>query len=341
MPDQRRPENLQDLEKLVYEWETQQYDPETRKPYGAVLEEIRFHGDHRYWQFTPALADRPTFEERLADWISNCWPNAVHQKILLQLIPHLQFVDRDDLIALYRAAFNGPIYRWIMNQVNINLLEEPAAIHQRVDEAVHQTWFCPITDSMDIAQFHHANEISGKSYRPAWRDLSEFGDVEKIRKYVAKNNVHRLVLLEDFVGSGTQVRAPIRFAIDALSPQVPIMVCPLVISEAGIEPIQAFAGNAAFTFEPVFTVPAQVHVHESPTAGEEPLLTEVRQVVINTFPRVRTPMPWESGDLAYAFGFGSLGMLLVLYTNCPNNTLPLIWHESPQWKPLFPRVSRS
>lgn len=38
------------------------------------------------------------------------------------------------------------------------------------------------------------------------------------------------------------------------------------------------------------------------------------------------------------YGFGGAGLTLVLNTNCPNNTLPAVWHSSGNWYPLFPRV---
>lgn len=38
------------------------------------------------------------------------------------------------------------------------------------------------------------------------------------------------------------------------------------------------------------------------------------------------------------WGFGESGLDLVLNTNCPNNTLPIIWHDYNEWIPLFPRI---
>lgn len=46
----------------------------------------------------------------------------------------------------------------------------------------------------------------------------------------------------------------------------------------------------------------------------------------------------NKGGPAY-YGFGRAGLTLVLQSNCPNNTIPLIWHSFNGWYPLFPRVS--
>ncbi len=46
----------------------------------------------------------------------------------------------------------------------------------------------------------------------------------------------------------------------------------------------------------------------------------------------------EKGGPKYCYGFGEAGLTLILQANCPNNTVPLIWHSCNEWFPLFPRV---
>jgi len=46
----------------------------------------------------------------------------------------------------------------------------------------------------------------------------------------------------------------------------------------------------------------------------------------------------RKGGAAY-YGFGRAGLTLVLQSNCPNNTIPLIWHSYNDWFPLFPRIA--
>jgi hypothetical protein len=43
-----------------------------------------------------------------------------------------------------------------------------------------------------------------------------------------------------------------------------------------------------------------------------------------------------------AFGFMETGSSFVSYSNCPNNTLPMVHHQpvTGGWKPLFPRSAR-
>ena len=45
----------------------------------------------------------------------------------------------------------------------------------------------------------------------------------------------------------------------------------------------------------------------------------------------------EGGSAEY--GFNRAGLTFIIQSNCPNNTVPLIWHSFNDWFPLFPRVS--
>jgi hypothetical protein len=42
-------------------------------------------------------------------------------------------------------------------------------------------------------------------------------------------------------------------------------------------------------------------------------------------------------DSDYVSGFGNCGLLLAFRHGCPNNSLPVLWHEGKSWKPLFNR----
>jgi hypothetical protein len=39
------------------------------------------------------------------------------------------------------------------------------------------------------------------------------------------------------------------------------------------------------------------------------------------------------------YGYGGAGLTLVLQSNCPNDTIYILWHDYDGWYPLFPRVS--
>lgn len=305
-----------------------------------LLREILFHDERRYWQFTPTQTGHGAFPERLYAWLTNGALMEGDAATLLRLVPEVQFVDRDDMLTLYRAAFEGPIQRWLMDILDLSFALPEDELRSRIRAGVGATWFCPVTDSFDIGQFHHANGLAGKDQRPPWRILKKFADGNKVRTYMNRESLTHLVLMEDFVGSGVQAGGPLEYAAKLL--RCPILFVPLIVTARGLERLLDLARRYShIRVEPVFVLPAQVQVEETTTEGEYSLFTAVRDIVTRTFDVVRQPTPPETEALQEPFGFKGIGALLVLHTNCPNNTLPLVWHGAPEWRALFPRISRS
>jgi len=328
------------LTRLVFELDAAQYDPETRPERSAadLLEEVSFLQQHRFWQYTPGQF--VLFERRLWLWVSNPGVTPADVRTMLELVTSIQFTDRDDMVGLYRTAFRSQIMRWLIEQAGWTLEQMIHAGESDIRHLVKETWFCPITDSMDIGQFLRTNEIGGNSERPAWKILRRFGSFERVHEFVAARGYKRLVLLEDFVGTGTQAVGPIRAALSEL--KVPVLFCPLTVSETAINRFERrFSGHPRFTFSPVHVIPTSMHVFRSPVAGEPELFTRIRDLVLRTFDIVKIPQAAELDAPRYPFGFNRIcGLLLVQHTNCPNNTIPLVWHDAPNWNALFPRVSR-
>jgi len=142
------------------------------------------------------------FAFRLRDWLDSA-PNEDDQKILFQIVPRIFFIGSNEYASLYRAAFNGPIARWLIEQVGLQI--DASNIQEKIREELESTWFCAITDSMQIAKFYHINNIEGTDLRPDWRVLNTLGSATKISDFMKDKKLKRIVLLEDFVGSGSQM----------------------------------------------------------------------------------------------------------------------------------------
>jgi hypothetical protein len=138
------------LDHLIYELDSSQHDPESRPDRSAaeLREEVVYLAQQRFWQYTPAQL--VPFERRLLSWLQNSQVEKQDLRTLLETAATLQFVDRDDLAGLYRGAFRGPIVRWLVEQEGWLLDAIMDAGEQDLRTLVAQTWFCPVTDSMDI-----------------------------------------------------------------------------------------------------------------------------------------------------------------------------------------------
>lgn len=294
---------------------------------------IQYLGRKVFDDYEPSQFDR--FEDRLDRWLHNLDDDADRQT-LFRLLNRLFFIGRPEFESLCRAAYHGPVLRWLVEQLDIGIAD-PRAM-ELLDAGVTETWFCPITDSMRINSFLKVNRLVGKSHEPDWRSLRKFADPAKIRGYIATNDIQRIVLLEDFVGSGTQMKSAIEFAA-SISDNIQILACPLVTCPAGCEAgVSLAAGYCNVSYEPVMEIAGGMLIKAESQPGEPPLYGLVRALIKKVRGRLNAPEPDPESQKYH--GFKNTGAVVAMYSNCPNNSLPIIWDDHEQWQALFPRLKR-
>ena len=270
------------------------------------------------------------FADRIDDWLDN-FPEDADRRAMYRLLPRIFFIGRDQVNSLSRAAFNDIACRWVVDRAEIDLLAEDT--QEQLDRALLHTWFYPITDSMKINTFLKMNGLGGHEIRPDWLSLSQLGDPKKVREFLIDQKIERIVMVEDFVGSGSQMSEAVLFAAETL-PHTPKLVIPLVCCPAGLKVgLDLATGRDGLFFEPVLTLREDLFVLKEPREGEPAEFAAAR--------RLSAEMAKDFGKKwADPFGHNDTGALVVLHTNCPDNTLPLIHDEGPNWKAIFPRIPR-
>lgn len=292
-----------------------------------------------HWLFSdyePAVGPGPNFMKRLSDWLANI-KDEEEQKILFELVTHIFYVGREELNVLYREAYQTIFARWIIDQIakdfTLNTLEE-------LNTEIANTWFCPFSDSLRINQFYHINDIPGThDNRPDWKSLRTFADIEKLKNYISCKKIKRIVLLEDFIGSGDQISTTIDFITNNL-PNTPVLIIPLIICPIGMEAVsQRAKTNPNIQITPVLCIPANYFVHEIEANNELLLFKKVNSLAKTTYPQVCSSTNYNAVPYG-PFGFRKTGGVIVLHTNTPDNTLPLLHYKSETWNPLFKRHKR-
>jgi hypothetical protein len=173
--------------------------------------------------------------------------------------------------------------------------------------------------------------------------LRQFGSEKRILDYVAENEIKRIVLLEDFVGTGTQARKAIEFAgnLRPASP-IPVLVVPLVICPKAEQAIAQLNLPGHVTVAPVLRLPKRAFICEPPEGEEPQLLAAIRALASRTYLVVSDGEAPNNKKKPFGpLGYKATGGLVVMYSNAPDNTLPIIHWRSKKWKPLFPRHSRA
>ena len=319
------------LSKLLQKWTLQDRGDERE----VFLDQstIEYLGRKVFDDYEPSRIHH--FDDRLDRWLHNVTDEKDQQTLFL-LLGRLFFIGRPEFASLYRAAYNGQVLRWLVEQLNIDIAA-PTAM-ESLDAGVAETWFCPITDSMQINLFLKANNLPGQTHRPDWHSLGELGNPEKIQQFAAANQIRRIVLLEDFVGSGTQMQSAIEFAAD-ISDDLKILALPLVIcpdgDQVGYKLAETFAN---VSYEPVMVIPPEMLIKADAQPGEPPFFQTVRDLIV----QVRTNLSEPEADVeSWCYhGYKGTGAVVVMYSNCPDNSLPIISDETQEWRALFPRIQR-
>lgn len=319
------------IEQKVHEWN----DSKTRET------NLKLHHLEKriYSTYEPSQPPKIGFWKRLEKWIDNVSLSEVEQKLLFNSITDLFYIGPKEFEELYRIAYHSQIGRWLIDEMELKIDGDDIA--EVLLQATKETWFCPISDSMRINSFYHVNQIpASHDYRPDWRSMFKFADEQKIRDYCTKNKIKRIILLEDFVGGGSQMADAVQFAAN-LSDIVSILVVPLVICPKGLEKIKEIEGDCDVTFSPVLSLNENCFISKNVAVDEKTSITELRQFVYDRYLLVSNGQPKAPGVKPYGpLGYYDTGGMIVMYTNTPDNTLPIIHWNSEKWEPLFPRHSR-
>ncbi len=333
--------------KLVTEWDLSGVEPINGGTFNLIYEKLDFFNKRHYHEYMPCSGpEHPDFMIRLSKWINNVGETEdVKKRLLFEFAPQILFFGKKDFVSLYRTAFRGPITKWIIDELDLRI-DDPDIDNKISTELHHHTWYCPITDSMSISDFHHTNQIGGVDYRPDFRSLRQFGnDRQKIVDFMQNHRdttgirpLKRIVLLEDFVGSGAQSDKVISFAA-SLPGNIPILYIPLIICPKGAETVRSKVNTFKnLSYEPIIELEKDLFINdETEPSGE--LEKNIRDFAKNTYITVvgndaSSPRPYSP------FGFRETGATVVMYSNTPANTLPIIQHESDTWHALFPRSAR-
>jgi len=309
--------------------------------FNGLHAEIEFLTTRRFDHYMPTLVGpHSNFRTRLAKWLNNNIPEE-DKKNLFRLVPHIFFLGAEEFAALQRSAFRGPVLRWLIDLLGVNFGDSDYLA--KIQSGIENTWFCPITDSAKITDFYHVNEISGVEHRIEWRAVAEIwaGDFKKLRDHMAQKGYSRVVLIEDLVGSGSQMSDLIPI-FDELATSIPILLAPLVVCPEGADLGRKLSTTyPQLHFDPVFELPRHSFVAPSADQNEPRFFAEVRDVIQRSYLMVSGGEPPSDFIKPYGpFGWRRTGALIVTYNNTPDNTLPVIQHASSSWSPLFPRSSR-
>ena len=337
-----------------------------------LLEELYFLMEHYFSQYelnVPRL-----FIDVLLDWLgqfesNNCvlagagMPSALEteQRYAFVLARKVLFFNRNQIISLLSEVW-GNIKKELLRLASDRLslcLSELVFRTNSISDELDRSLFVPLSDSGHFMEFRHHCIPEGRSSMlipcvdrlllPV--DLHAVDFIEGVkREYQHRPN---LFIIEDFSGSGTSAKGKIKKIIDNYN-FANIYFCPLIITDMAKESLGGLVGYAEkhdirFGMLPGISLGEEYSIASADseriwTSAEREALARISEKYFRShfkdnaylYSDHKNPEPSQATPL----GFGNCGLPLVLYSNCPNNSLPILWADNNGWRPLFHRYER-
>lgn len=312
-------------------------DPDNETGIRSLKSKVDYLADVLYHEYRPTMAGQHgEFRYRLERWINSAATDEQKRQMFL-LLEYLFFVGQKEFDALYLTAFSRHVAEWLLISENISITDPQA--HLRMRQSVATTFFTAVTDSFNLGDFIRINGIQGANRRFIWEQGLRANFSEATFMAEEMPGKRRIVLLEDFVGSGSQMERAVHAAC-SLAGHIPVLLCPLVICPDGAALARQLANQYQnLTFRPALELHPKDFVRPTRALDEPVLFEHIRNLVQEVHPLVVGNSGWNQN---YGpFGYEQTGALIVKFDNCPDNTLPLLHRASDSpWHPLFFRVSR-
>ena len=157
------------------------------------------------------------------------------------------------------------------------------------------------------------------------------------RRRLLLNSVQRLVLIDDFAGTGRTILRALQRELDMLRRAnmsgVRVVLIVLVGFCNARSRIERFIARHELDADVYFCEElGNEHMafsEQSAVFADRRELEAAKQVAESVGVKLEPRIP---------LGHGGSESLVVFYQSCPNNTLPILWSQSPRWRPLFPRL---
>lgn len=325
------------IEEWVNDWANNEGDSKFRD----INKQINYLADNLFSDYKYYIGPSPDFFIRLEHWLRNVDAES-DRKTLFELVPNLFYIGEAEFDNLYRVAYNEIFQKWIIDIEGIQFDDIDMA-ERLIQSALEKCWVCPITDSLDINSFIRVtNSPRTYDWYPQWFKIHErVNSFVDYKDYINGNGIKRLILIEDFVSSGSQIARDIDFIANK-NLDLDILVVPLINCPKGISKFKILSSKyPRLTISSVVELSEKSLILKNPSSIESELFGRIRELIKRTYLKVTNGIDSDSGIEPYSpFGFKETGGLVVMFSNTPDNSLPIIYWESKSWNPLFKRHSR-
>ncbi len=296
--------------------------------------------------------------DQAEEWLGN-FSNEdidVHDKErinMLYLLSKFMYFGNDELrqllISLYRDLFKYPIVAAI-RQANGNTTDA-ATITAEFQKELSATRFLGIGNPSEsgvhmLYYFRQESRLS-KDYFINTSDIfstsiiTEKAADNSERKYLKSElttkGIRRYIFIDDFCGSGSQATGYLKSTVENIKfedPTIEVNYLMLFGTENGINAVRNL--NVFNTVEAVFTID---ETFKAFSADSRYFKIIPNEIIDKDFSK-NTALKYGVNLFNPPLGYGNCELMLGLYHNTPDNSLPIFWSEQKEWQPIFKRYHK-
>lgn len=256
---------------------------------------------------------------------------------------------RQLLISLYRDLFKYPIVasirRAYCNTMDSNFIE--MKFHEELDitrflgvgnpseSGVHMLYYFRQECKLSKELFINTSDVFTTKIiteTPPDKSIKTYLKSEITNKYIK-----RYIFIDDFCGSGSQAKDYLKnFAenIKFENKEIEVNYLMLFGTENGIDTVRKL--NVFNNVEAVFTID---DTFKAFSADSRYYKISPNEMIDKDFSK-RTATKYGTKLFNPPLGYGNCELLLGLYHNTPDNSLPIFWSEQNEWQPVFKRYHK-
>lgn len=271
---------------------------------------------------------------------------------MLYLLSKFMYFGNDEmrqlLFSLYRDLFKYPIIEQI-RETNGDSLDfafikkefEKELLYTRFlgvgnpsESGVHMLYYFRQESKLSKRYFINSSEIF--STRKVSEELADGKKREYLETELSNADIKRYVFIDDFCGSGSQAKGYLKDTVENLkfkNPDIIVNYFMLFGTEEGIDEVRKLGifndVKAVFTIDEsfkTFSHKSRYFLNTPDTAIEKSFSHSVA---------------FQYGSILCnsPLGFGNCQLLLGLFHNTPDNSLPIFWSDT-NWRPIFKRFHK-
>ena len=256
----------------------------------------------------------------IRNWLDQ-FNGSYDQRLMFSLLSNLQVYDENTIRAKMKEAF-GIVTRNMRTVIEAGARVRSDILVSSLDESAAKSGltYCKL--------FSSENRISSQSVLPL-RSLE--------RRLASYNNVQRLVLVDDFSGTGRTLVEGLKRESDFLrqvnARGIQIILIALVGFSEARHRVERFVEQSGL----------DIHIYFCDELGSEhKTFSEDSTILPDPNTRERAKQIAETKGVILErrqpLGYGNTQALVIFHQSCPNNTLPIFWSRNNNWIPLFPRI---